>query len=42
MEVIKEEQDELGVGMGGRADEEVFDQGEAVFTEVDGMHAHYR
>jgi hypothetical protein len=41
VEVITEEQSQPG-RMGGWADEEVFDQGEAVFTQVDGMYACYR
>jgi hypothetical protein len=42
MEVIEEEPGPPARGVGRRADEEVFEQGEAVFAKVDGVYAHYR
>jgi hypothetical protein len=42
VEIIKEEPSQQAGGVGRWADEEVFKQGEAVFAEVNGMHAHYR
>jgi hypothetical protein len=41
VEVIEEKQGQQARGMGRWAGEEVFDQGEAVFAEVNGVHACY-
>jgi hypothetical protein len=42
VEVIKEEQGQPVDRMGGCTGQEVFDQGAAIFTEVDGVHARHR
>jgi hypothetical protein len=41
VEVIEEEQGQPADGMGRRLGQEVFDQGAAIFAEVNGVHARH-
>jgi hypothetical protein len=42
VEVIKEEQGQPVDGIGGCISQEIFDQGTAIFTEVNGMYTRHR
>jgi hypothetical protein len=42
VEVIEEGQGQLVDGIGGHVGQEIFDQGAAIFAEVDGVYARHR